>query len=130
MTQPDLETIRQIQSATKGTGKIAASQVKDWLRHPSVQVLGAVTQHIVRQSRRVEPPLTMQLFQGFQSRTRYPTSWYHLGIYTQDEWRARPGLTITITVRAEHQSNVACQTHCFARNVRHWLSICQLLQSS
>ena len=56
-----------------------------------------------------------QLFQGFQSRTRYPTSWYHLGIYTQDEWRARPGVTITMTVRAEHQSNLVCQTHCFAR---------------
>lgn len=56
-----------------------------------------------------------QLFQGFQSHTRYPTSWYHLGIYTQDEWRARPGLTITMTVRAEHQSNLVCQTHCFAR---------------
>jgi hypothetical protein len=56
-----------------------------------------------------------QLFQGFQSRTGYPTSWYHLGIYAQDEWRARPGLTITMTVRAEHQSNLVCQTHCFAR---------------
>jgi len=56
-----------------------------------------------------------QLFQGFQSRKRYPTSWYHFGIYTQDEWRARPGLTITMTIRAEHQSNVVCQTHCFAR---------------
>jgi hypothetical protein len=56
-----------------------------------------------------------QLFQGFQSRTRYPTSWYHFGIYAQDEWRARPGLTITMTVRAEHQSNLVCQTHCFAR---------------
>ncbi len=56
-----------------------------------------------------------QLFQGFQSRKRYPTSWYHFGIYTQDEWRARPGLTITMTIRAEHQSNLVCQTHCFAR---------------
>ena len=56
-----------------------------------------------------------QLFQSFQSRTRYPTSWYHLGIYAQDEWRARSGLTITMTVRAEHQSNLVCQSHCFAR---------------
>ena len=56
-----------------------------------------------------------QLFQSFQSRTRYPTSGYHLGGYAQDEWRARPGLTITMTVRAEHQSNLVCETHCFAR---------------
>lgn len=56
-----------------------------------------------------------QLFQGFQSHTRYPTSWYHLGIYAQDELRAHPGLTITMTLRAEHQSNLVCQTHCFAR---------------
>jgi hypothetical protein len=56
-----------------------------------------------------------QLYQSFQSRTRYPTSWYHLGIYTQDEWRARPALTITMTVRAEHQSNLVCETQCFAR---------------
>jgi hypothetical protein len=56
-----------------------------------------------------------QLYQSFQSHTRYPTSWYHLGIYIQDEWRARPGLTITMTVRAEHQSNLVCETRCFAR---------------
>jgi hypothetical protein len=61
------------------------------------------------------PADSSQLFQSFQSRTRYPTSWYHLGIYAQDEWRARSGLTITMTVRAEHQSNLVCQTHCFAR---------------
>ncbi len=56
-----------------------------------------------------------QLFHGFQSNTRYPTSWYHLGVYAQDEWRTRPGLTMTMTVRAEHQSNLVCETHCFAR---------------
>jgi hypothetical protein len=56
-----------------------------------------------------------QLFQGFRSHTQYPTSWYHLGIYTQDAWRARPSLTITMTLRAEHQSNLVCGTHCFAR---------------
>jgi hypothetical protein len=56
-----------------------------------------------------------QLFQGFQSRARYPTAWYHLGIYAQDEWRARPGLTMTMTLRAEHQSNLVCETRCFAR---------------
>jgi hypothetical protein len=60
MAQPDSETIRQIQSAVEGTKQIPASQVRDWLRHPSVEILGAVTQRIVRQSRRVEPPLSME----------------------------------------------------------------------
>jgi Carboxypeptidase regulatory-like domain/TonB-dependent Receptor Plug Domain len=63
----------------------------------------------------ISPPDSSQLFQSFQSRTRYPVSWYHLGIYGQDEWHARPGLTITMTIRAEHQSNLVCQAHCFAR---------------
>jgi hypothetical protein len=60
MTESDLETIREIQSVARGTKKIPASQVKGWLCHPSVEVLGAVTQQIVRQSRRVEPPLSME----------------------------------------------------------------------
>ena len=60
MMQPDDETIREIENSVKGTKQIAASQVRRWLRHPSVEVLGAVTQHIVRQSRRVEPPLSME----------------------------------------------------------------------
>jgi hypothetical protein len=60
MTELDSEAIRQIQSAAKGTNQIPASQVRGWLRHPSVEVLGAVTQHIVRQSWRVEPPLSME----------------------------------------------------------------------
>src|SRR3984885_8008220 len=60
MAQSDSETIRQIQRAVEGTKQIPASQVRNWLRHPSVEILGAVTQHIVRQSRRVEPPLSME----------------------------------------------------------------------
>jgi hypothetical protein len=60
MAQSDSETIRQIQRAVEGTNQIPASQVRNWLRHPSVEILGAVTQHIVRQSRRVEPPLSME----------------------------------------------------------------------
>jgi hypothetical protein len=61
------------------------------------------------------PPDVTQLFQGFQSRTKYPFTSYHLGIYVQDEWHARPGLSLTMTLRAEHQSNLVCQTNCFAR---------------
>jgi hypothetical protein len=56
-----------------------------------------------------------QLYQSFQSSQFYPEANYHLGVYAQDEWHARPGLTLTIALRAEHQSNVICKTRCFAR---------------
>jgi hypothetical protein len=61
MAQRDRATIQQIESAAKGPGRIPASRVMSWLRHaPSVEVLGAINHHIVRQSRRVEPPLSME----------------------------------------------------------------------
>jgi len=61
VTPNDLETVRQIQDAIRGTGKIPASQVRAWLHNPSVEVLGAVTEGIMRgQTRRVEPPLSME----------------------------------------------------------------------
>jgi len=56
-----------------------------------------------------------QLNQFFQSATSYPTASYHLGVYGQDEWHARPGLTLTVALRVEHQSNLVCETRCFAR---------------
>jgi len=61
------------------------------------------------------PPDFSQLNQFFESRTLYPTASYHLGIYGQDEWHAQPGLTLTMTLRTEHQSNLICATRCFAR---------------
>jgi hypothetical protein len=61
MAQDDRDTIRQIEGAVEGAGMIPASRVKSWLgRAPSVEVLGAIRRHIVRQSRRVEPPLSME----------------------------------------------------------------------
>jgi hypothetical protein len=56
-----------------------------------------------------------ELNQFFQAATSYPTASYHLGVYGQDEWHARAGLTLTIALRAEHQSNLVCETRCFAR---------------
>jgi hypothetical protein len=52
--------IRQIEDAGRGAQKIPASTVRSWLRNPSVKVLGAVTLHILNNSKRVEPPLTME----------------------------------------------------------------------
>lgn len=55
------------------------------------------------------------LNQSFRSITSQPTVNYHLGIYGQDEWHVRPNLTFTVALRAEHQSNLICETRCFAR---------------
>jgi hypothetical protein len=51
----------------------------------------------------------------------YPlSSWNHfalysLGLYGQEEWQARSGLTLTLALRADHQSNPVCQNSCFGR---------------
>lgn len=56
-----------------------------------------------------------QLTQFFHSAGLLSITSYHLGIYGQDEWHAQPGLRLTISLRAEHQSDPVCQTRCFAR---------------
>ena len=47
-----------------------------------------------------------------------PTSdrigFYQLGAYGQDEWQALPNLTLTLSLRAEHQANPVCASRCFA----------------
>ena len=51
----------------------------------------------------------------------YPASnwnryaFYSLGLYGQEEWHARANLTLTLALRADHQSNPVCETRCFAR---------------
>jgi hypothetical protein len=51
----------------------------------------------------------------------YPlTTWnryafYSLGLYGQEEWHARSNLTLTLALRADHQSNPVCENRCFAR---------------
>ena len=42
-------------------------------------------------------------------------AFYNLGLYAQDEWHAQPNLTLTVSLRAEHQSNLSCENRCFAR---------------
>jgi hypothetical protein len=37
-----------------------------------------------------------------------------LGLYAQDEWAVLPHLKITLSLRAQHDSNPICQTNCFA----------------
>jgi hypothetical protein len=51
----------------------------------------------------------------------YPlTTWnrfafYSLGLYGQEEWHARSNMTLTLALRADHQSNPVCENSCFAR---------------
>jgi Carboxypeptidase regulatory-like domain len=42
-------------------------------------------------------------------------AFYSLGLYAQEEWHARSNLTLTLALRADHQSNPICQNACFAR---------------
>jgi hypothetical protein len=55
------------------------------------------------------------LTQSFDSRGREHVAFNSLGIYVQDEWRARPTLSLTVSLRAEHPSNPYCEAGCFAR---------------
>gem|GEM_PF-131171 len=42
-------------------------------------------------------------------------AFYSLGLYGQEEWHARSNLTLTVALRADHQSNPVCQNRCFSR---------------
>jgi len=56
-----------------------------------------------------------QLQQSFAIRTRDRMAFYSVGLYAQDEWHARPNLSLTLALRAEHRSNPTCRDGCFAR---------------
>jgi hypothetical protein len=56
-----------------------------------------------------------QLSQSFTSLGRQHFAFYDLDLYAQDEWHVRPHLTLTLTLRSEHQSNPLCRELCFAR---------------
>jgi hypothetical protein len=55
------------------------------------------------------------LSQSFTSENRLPVTFSNFAIYGEDEWRTRPELTLTLALRAEHYSNPACASRCFAR---------------
>jgi hypothetical protein len=56
-----------------------------------------------------------QLQQNFATSTDVPVGIYGIGWYVQDEWRATPGLKVTLDLRMDHNSNPVCQTDCFSR---------------
>src|SRR3954462_6536926 len=53
------EVIREIQFAAHGPGLVPAARVRSWMSNPSLEVLGAVIQQLLRNSRKIEPPLSM-----------------------------------------------------------------------
>lgn len=55
------------------------------------------------------------LNQSFAQARSQRIAFYNLGVYGQDDWRARPNLTFTFALRIEHQSNPVCADRCFAR---------------
>ena len=52
-----------------------------------------------------------------------PGTFYSLGFYGQEEWHARSNLSLTLALRADHQSNPVCETDCFIRFPRPWSEI-------
>jgi len=55
------------------------------------------------------------LNQSFAVARSQRVAFYNLGVYVQDDWRARPNLAFTAALRIEHQSNPVCADRCFAR---------------
>src|SRR2546429_7688576 len=60
MAENESKIISQIQETIQGSRNVSASEVKNWLRHPSLDVLSVATDLILEHSRKIEPPLTMQ----------------------------------------------------------------------
>ena len=58
---------------------------------------------------------TTQLTQSFAAQFSQRILFYNASFYGQDEWHARPNLTLTLAFRGEHYSNPTCQNRCFAR---------------
>jgi hypothetical protein len=55
------------------------------------------------------------LQQSFPLSTWNRYTFYTLGLYGQEEWHARSNLTLTLALRADHQSNPICENSCFSR---------------
>jgi hypothetical protein len=55
------------------------------------------------------------LWQSYPLVTWNRFAFYNLGLYGQEEWHAYANLTLTLALRADHQSNPVCESDCFAR---------------
>ena len=63
------------------------------------------------------------LTQSFTSQSAVPVSFLSFEAYGEDEWHAKPNLSVTLALRAEHYSNPLCETHCFARTAEPFESL-------
>ena len=55
------------------------------------------------------------LSQSFESAKTQQLGFSSIALYAQDEWHARPNLSLTFALRAEHWSNPTCEHRCFVR---------------
>jgi hypothetical protein len=56
-----------------------------------------------------------QLQQSFTSQGHLKLSFLSFALYGQEEWHARPNLTLTAALRVEQYANPECRNRCFAR---------------
>ena len=61
--------------------------------------------------------LTGRIRQYFPQHIEEPMAIYSFGAYFQDIWRAKSNLKLTLTLRADRNSNLVCQTNCISRFV-------------
>ena len=61
--------------------------------------------------------------QNFPTVNEIPIASYNLGLYAQDDWRVSPRLSLTLTLRGDHNSNPVCQVNCFANLVAPFTSL-------
>jgi hypothetical protein len=55
--------------------------------------------------------------QRFPLQLEQPMAIYSFGVYLQDEWKVNNDLKLTMTLRADRNSNTVCQTNCFSNLV-------------
>lgn len=55
------------------------------------------------------------LVQRYDTTTEAGFSLYSLGLYAQDEWRVSNTLKLTLSLRADRNSNTSCKDNCFTR---------------
>jgi hypothetical protein len=62
-----------------------------------------------------QSPDYTQLSQSFPTANSQRLTFNNFALYAQDEWHAGKGLSLTIALRGEHQSNISCAARCFVR---------------
>ena len=61
--------------------------------------------------------------QSFPDRLTQPINLYNLGFYGEDDIKIRNGLTLTLSMRADRNSNPGCVTNCFNRFATNFQSL-------